>query len=137
MICSTLQAQPAADESAGVKVEVVRTESGWQLLRGGERYFVNGVGGSQNMELLAAVGGNSIRTWGVDENTIKVLDRAHALGLTVTVGIWMEARSQGGDYSNPELREKQLERIRTWVPKLKDHPALLIWGIGNESEVPN
>lgn len=121
-----------------VRVEVVQNENGqWTLLRDGKPYVVQGVGGHHNLPLLAEIGGNSIRTWGVGENTLEILDEAHRLGLTVTVGIWMEARSQGGDYTNPELRQKQLERIRTWVPKLKDHPALLIWGIGNESEVRN
>ncbi len=120
-----------------IKVEVVQTEGSWQLLRDDEPYFVKGVGGTENLELLATLGANSVRTWGVGDQTLAVLDRAHELGLTVTVGIWMEARSQGGDYTNEELKRKQLERIRTWVPKLKDHPALLIWGIGNESEVRN
>jgi hypothetical protein len=134
---SILLAPDVLAQSTAIPVEVRQVDGRWILLRGGAPYFVNGVGGTQNMELLAAIGGNSVRTWGVDENTIQVLDRAHELGLTVTVGIWMESRGQGGDYSNPELREKQLDRIRTWVPKLKDHPALLIWGIGNESEVRN
>lgn len=130
-------AQASVTRREAAPVEVRQIDGRWVLLRGGEPYHVNGVGGTQNMELLAAVGGNSVRTWGVDDSTIRVLDRAHELGLTVTVGIWMESRGQGGDYSKPELREKQLERVRTWVPRLKDHPALLIWGIGNESEVRN
>jgi hypothetical protein len=118
-------------------VTVERIDDGWQLIRNGEPYFVQGVGGYHNLELLASLGANSIRTWGIGENTREILDKAHELGLTVTLGIWMEARSQGGDYSDPAVREMQLERVRRWVPEFRDHPALLIWGVGNESEVRN
>ncbi|MEM9385629.1 MAG: glycoside hydrolase family 2 TIM barrel-domain containing protein [Pseudomonadota bacterium] len=115
-----------------VPVELRETAEGWQLYRGGEPYFIRGAGGDASLDALAAAGANSVRTWGgeVDE----VLDQAHALGLTVTVGIWLGHARHGFDYSNASQLEKQLERVREMVLRYRDHPALLLWGVGNEAE---
>ena len=115
-----------------IPVELQRTEAGWQLLRGGEPYFIHGAGGDGPLEQLAAAGANSIRTWGGDVGTL--LDDAHALGMTVTVGIWLKHERHGFDYSNPAQVAAQLEKAREMVLKYKDHPALLMWGVGNETE---
>ncbi|MDJ0794256.1 MAG: glycoside hydrolase family 2 TIM barrel-domain containing protein [Woeseiaceae bacterium] len=116
-----------------IPVELEKTEQGWQLLRGGEPYFIKGAGGSGSLELLAASGGNSIRTWSTD-GAGKILDQAHALGLTVTVGIWLGHERHGFDYTDEDQVREQLERAREAVLRYKDHPALLLWGVGNEME---
>lgn len=124
-----------------IKVEVVRTEKGWQLMRGGEPYFIKGTGGGVRMEMIAASGGNSFRTWGIHEDTLSNMDRAHELGLTVTLGFWLPHRGPKdnpvNDYADPEFRQKQLDRLRAAVLKFRDHPALLIWALGNETEQGN
>ncbi|MFN3939613.1 MAG: hypothetical protein ACK4IY_03435, partial [Chitinophagales bacterium] len=61
----------------------------WQLYRGGEPYYIKGVGGSQNLDYAAAIGANSMRTWSTD-NAQEILDKAHALGLTVMMGLWVQ-----------------------------------------------
>src|SRR5690606_6285056 len=61
-----------------------------------------------------------------------ILDEAHRLGLTVTLGISMATERHGFDYDNSEAVAEQLERVRQEVLQFKDHPALLAWGIGNE-----
>ena len=116
-----------------IPVELLKTEQGWQLLRGGEPYFIKGAGGSGSLELLAAAGGNSVRTWSTD-GAGEILDEAHALGLTVTVGIWLGHERHGFDYDDEDQVREQLERAREAVLRYKDHPALLLWGIGNEME---
>ena len=47
--------------------------NGFHLQRNGERFKIKGVGGETNLELLADLGGNSIRTWGIKENTEEML----------------------------------------------------------------
>ena len=116
-----------------IPVELKATEQGWQLLRGGEPYFIKGAGGSGSLEQLAAAGANSVRTWGAD-NVGPLLDEAHALGLTVTVGIWLGHERHGFDYNDETQVREQLERAREAVLRYKDHPAVLLWGIGNEME---
>ena len=122
-------------ELAGpVKVEVVRTDSGYQLLRDGKRYTVRGAGmGVDDIERFAANGGNSIRTWStLNEGTKELLDKAHAHGVTVALGLPVKAERHGFDYNDPEAVAGQLETVREEVLKYKDHPAVLAWLIGNE-----
>ena len=126
-------ALPVAVVSA--QVEVVETDGQFELRRGGSPYFIKGVGGDGSLEEFARAGGNSIRLWGVGGLGEK-LDAAQELGLTVTAGIWLGQVRQGFDWSNAESLIKQREHVRAAVEKFKDHPALLIWCLGNEMEDP-
>ncbi len=121
-----------ADGPSVVRVE--KTEDGYRLLRNGEPYFIRGTGGHLDMESFAAAGGNSVRTWGADDLE-GVLDKAHRLGLTVTIGIWLGHPKHGFDYGDEQQVREQLEKARAYVRRYKDHPALLLWGVGNEVEI--
>ncbi len=125
--------------SQAIPVELEKTEQGWRLLRGGEPYFIRGAGGTHSLEQLAAAGANSIRTWDAEnvrgaDDVGTILDEAHALGMTVTVGIWLGHERHGFDYDDPGQVAAQLDRARGIVERYKDHPALLLWGVGNEME---
>jgi beta-galactosidase/beta-glucuronidase len=122
-----LSAQPA-------KVEVKQGKNGYSLYRNGEPYYIKGAGGIQYFEKLKEYGGNSIRLW-TTENAKEFLDKAHSLGLTVTLGIYLKPERDGFDYSNKAEVKKQMDYIRSEVMRYKDHPALLVWGIGNELEL--
>lgn len=115
-----------------VTIEAAR--KGHRLILNGEPYFVNGVGGKEHLEELAEAGGNSIRTWSTGRSTKELLDRAHRNGLTVTLGVWLRRTGNGIDYSDPKAMERQVQSVRTAVERYKDHPALLIWALGNEME---
>jgi hypothetical protein len=120
----------------GSKVEIVTIEDGsFQLVRNGEPYYIKGAGGTVRLEELKRYGGNSIRTWGITEDTDKILDQAHKLGLTVSFGIWMGQERQGFDYNNQDAVKGQLDEFRRIVRKYKNHPAILIWGVGNEMDL--
>ena len=54
--------------------------------------------------------------------------------ITVTVGFWLGHERHGFDYSDKAQVAAQLESAREMVLKYKDHPALLMWGVGNEME---
>jgi len=124
----------ASQAKKPVPVTLEKTADGWRLLRDGKPYFIKGAGGGSNLQALAAAGGNSCRTWG-DENAEKLLDQAEKLGLTVTVGVWIGHIEHGFKYDDPAMVKGQLEAYRRAVRRLKDHPALLMWGIGNEMEI--
>lgn len=118
-----------------VRVEVKLNERGeYRFYRGGEEYFVKGGGGSEQWDELASIGGNSVRTWSTD-NAKEMLDKAHALGLTVMMGLWMQHERHGFDYDDKPKVQAQLEYFRKIVMEIKDHPALLLWGIGNEVDL--
>lgn len=124
----------ATVEAQAIKVEVQETENGWELLRDGQPYYINGGGGKTELKTLVEIGGNSFRTWSADEG-LKILDQAQELGLTVMMGLWVQHERHGFDYNNEVAVQKQLEKFTAIVKKLKDHPALLLWGIGNEVDL--
>ena len=119
-----------------VKVEVVKHDGKYQLLRNGKPYQVKGAGlADASLERLAAHGGNSIRTWStVDgpEGTLKLLDEAHELGITVSLCVYTGSERHDFDYYDEDAVSLQYEAIKLEILKYKDHPALLTWIIGNE-----
>lgn len=123
-------------ELTPVKVELVNEQDKFVLYRDGKPFYIKGAGLSEGkMKSLAEHGANSFRTWSVN-NGLKsgkeILDEAHKLGLMVCMGIDVGNERFGFDYNNEKAVKNQLERIREEVSELKDHPSLLIWGIGNE-----
>lgn len=120
-----------AQKQKPIKATIVETKTGFQLLRNGKPYFVKGAGGTNYIDRLKNYGGNSIRTWST-AGAGQILDEAHKLGLTVTLGLRVGVERHGFDYNDPKAVAEQLERLRKEVLQFKDHPALLAWGIGNE-----
>lgn len=115
----------------GRKVEIVEENGKYTLLRNGKPYFIKGAGGYTHFKKIKENGGNSVRVWHEDDAQ-RVLDEAHKHGLTVTLGLWMDREIEGFNYYDKEQVAKQLERLRKVVLRYKDHPALLMWGVGNE-----
>jgi hypothetical protein len=117
-----------------IKVEVAKKESGYTLVRDGEPYYIRGAGGHDYLEELQYLGGNSIRTWSA-EDAQEILDEAHKHGFTVMFGLWVQHERHGFDYNDEIAVQKQLERFTEIVRKYKDHPAILLWGVGNEVDL--
>ena len=121
----------------GEEPSVVRLErqgDRWQLVRNGEPYHIRGAAGPHSLDLLAQYGGNSTRTWGVGDDTLKRLDEAHRNGISVALGIWIEHEQKGFDFHDEEQVSEQVEKVLSAVRQFKNHPAVLLWGIGNEME---
>ena len=132
--------QATREGTAGSRVEVRKDESGaFTLIRNDQPYVVKGAGGLKHLRVLNESGGNSIRTWGVEhlEQTYDgkpLLDAAHELDISVTIGLWVHHERHGFEYEDPASIERQRNQIRNAVLKYKDHPAVLMWGLGNEME---
>ena len=114
-------------------VKIVPKGVGFQLLRNGQPYFIKGAGGDGSKTDLKAAGANSWRTWGSD-NMDDQLAQAQALGMTVTVGIWLGHQEQGFHYDNADAVAAQEEMARKTILRGRNSPALLIWALGNEME---
>lgn len=95
-------------------------------------FLVQGAGGGGRLDLLAALGGTTVRTWHTRDAA--ELDEAHAHGLVVMSGLSVAHERHGFDYSDRARVERQRAEILDLVARLKDHPALLLWGLGNETE---
>lgn len=128
-----MSATAGAADSQPVVVKLLSTKTGWQLTRDGQPYVIKGVGGDKQLDKLVAAGGNSIRTWSA-EKLQPILDEAHKLGLTVTVGLWLGHERHGFDYNNAEQVAAQYQAAEQTILSFKDHPAVLMWALGNEME---
>ena len=118
------------------KVELLKLPEKYQLTVDGEPFFINGAGVDLgSTKTLAEHGGNAFRTWRVDNgerSALEVLDEAEEYGLMVCMGIEVARERHGFDYDDIAAVAGQLEEIKQDILTLKDHPALLMWGIGNE-----
>ena len=108
----------------------------YTLLRGGQPYAIRGAG-IETLEFgkFAAHGGNSFRTWRTDSQLAtgrEVLDEAARHGLTVVMCIEIGRERHGFDYDDEQAVAEQFAYARDEVMRYKDHPALLVWMIGNE-----
>lgn len=119
----------SATESPTVVIKNVNGR--YQLLKNGEPYYIKGAGGYKFYDKLKECGGNSVRLWSTD-GAKEYMDKAQALGLTVTLGIDLGHERKGFDYNDKKAVQEQFERVKKQVLEFKDHPALIIWGVGNE-----
>jgi hypothetical protein len=118
------------------RVEIIQRANGEHvLLRNGEPYFIRGAGGWEFLDELVAAGGNSIRTWGAEHIDPAAFDEAQRRNLTVMAGLWLPHPREGFDYADAKQVSQLVTRLRAYVRRHKDHPALLLWGIGNEMEL--
>lgn len=124
---------PSSRLLAQTVVSVGQDFSGYRLFVDGSEFRIQGVGGDQHLELLAQLGGNCIRTWSTDRLD-EILEAAHRQRLKVCVGLWLGHTRHGFDYQSEVQVERQFKACLEAVAKYKDHPALLMWGIGNEME---
>jgi len=120
---------PAANGPSVVRIER-KPDGGFQLMRNGKPYFIKG-GGGQNPATLLAAGGNSVRGGGSAES----LDRMNAAGISVQYGLSIGKPRQDFDYSDKAAVAKQFDAALAVVKRLKSHPAILVWALGNESEL--
>jgi hypothetical protein len=118
------------------KVTLEKTDGKYRLFVNNEPFYINGAGLELgNISALAKHNGNSFRTWRTENgmrSALEVLDEAYSNGIMVSMGIEVARERHGFDYNDPAAVSAQLERIKQEILPLKDHPALLIWVIGNE-----
>jgi hypothetical protein len=123
-------------EPKAAKVTLQNVDGKFQLLVNSEPFYINGAGLEfGDIPSVAAHNGNSFRTWRTDNGQRsgqEVLDEALENDLMVTMGIDVARERHGFDYNDEVAVKAQLDSIKKQVLALKDHPALLIWGIGNE-----
>ncbi|MFB9054910.1 glycoside hydrolase family 2 TIM barrel-domain containing protein [Formosa undariae] len=117
-------------------VYLQKTPTGKQLMRHGFPFYIKGVSGTAYFKELAKIGGNTIRVYDTT-NVGHILDEAERYNLAVIVDIPLP---KFGKYYNPYSEESyniQLQKdVKRFVNKHKNHPALLIWNLGNELNYP-
>ncbi len=123
-------------ERKPARVKVENHGDGFRLSVNGEPFYIKGAGLEfGDIKSLAENGGNAFRTWRTEngkKSGKQVLDEAYQNGLMVCMGIEIARERHGFDYNDTAAVREQFERVKQEVLKYKDHPALLMWGIGNE-----
>lgn len=110
------------------KVNLIKGPAGYTLTVDDEPFFVKGAVGDSGLELIKEYGGNAIRS----NSSRKMLDEAERLGMKVLVNLPVLSQRDGFDYSDKAAVKEQFEKIIRIVEDLKDHPAVLMWALGNE-----
>jgi hypothetical protein len=109
-------------------VKISNRNNSWLLEVDGKPFYVKGVVGNSYLEKVSQYGGNSIRIGSQKEQ----LDKANQLGLKALVNLPARAERDGMNYDDTSEVRKQTDRIISIVKRTKDHPAVLMWAIGNE-----
>ncbi len=125
------QAEDRVQKISSGSVVIKKVKNNYQLYRNGEPYYIKGAGGYAYYEQLKQRGGNSVRLWST-VGAGEYLDKAHQLGLTVTLGLDMKLERHGFNYDDKKAVREQFEMLKKEILAFKDHPALLMWGVGNE-----
>jgi len=100
------------------------------LYRNGEPYFIKGaVTFRENIDKVKHYGGNSIR---MHRWNREYLDKAHEIGLSVLLHLPVKPERDGFDYDDEKSVKEQHDKIIGIVEEHIDHPAILIWELGNE-----
>jgi len=85
--------------------------------------------------ILAEAGVNHITGWDADKGYEQdkfdeiTLDYAHRHGIGVVMPFFLPAN---GDYEDRALLDGLLQEAALKIERFKDHPALRMWGVGNE-----
>lgn len=135
----TCQISSAKQANTGIVSLVKNPDGSFDLNRDGKCYFIkgaatmlNGNGADPEFSQLVAAGGNSVRTWGAADDPL-MFEAAYQKGLTVCAGLWLN-RPYEMDYNDPIQVQQQHDSLINYVNTNKDHPAILLWGVGNEYE---
>lgn len=109
-------------------VRIQPQANGYRLLVNGQPYTVKGFVGASQFDLAKAYGANSVRTYGGRDG----LDEAQRHGLTALVGLPIPGERDGMDWNDDARKAALKAELLGTVEALKNHPAVLIWDLGNE-----
>ena len=126
------------------EVKIAGKKENWVLFVDDKPFYIKGVGcglangkdGEDYLKLAKELGANCVRTWGTDQGNKEYLDRAWKYGLMVDAGIWLNwaDAEEGVTYiGENQYKKDKLNEALNYVREFKDHPAILMWNVGNEA----
>ena len=117
-------------------IVIKETNGKFELFIDGVPTYINGVGGTNRLDMAAANGSNAFRTWGGSKEQVKeILSLAKEHNMYVMQGISMTKDS--ARYFDEDYKERLRVEVRELAEAFKDDPNLLLWGIGNEIDLGN
>jgi hypothetical protein len=110
-------------------VTIDRDGSNFILRRDGVPYYIRGFVGQTRLELAHQYGGNSTRIY-TSRGAGQTLETVRLRGITLLLGI--ELSKVPADYTNEMYKTTKRTEVTNLLANYKDHPALLMWALGNE-----
>lgn len=126
-------------------VKVERLAAGYQYLVNGKADVIRGMGYNpkdldvtpeeaaaryhRDFKLMRESGVNTVIGWSEQAFDRTLLDVANQEGLGVVLPLELPVDV---DYRDWAVRARLMQRVTAWVSEYKAHPALRMWGIGNE-----
>ena len=93
----------------------------------------------KNFRKLQQLGVDTIRTWGVNEETPALLDLEQQFKIKVLLGLWLRHGRPGAEgdddfnwIDDEAGKQAQFDATLKHVRAFRSHPALWAWGLGNE-----
>ena len=127
---------PPPLQQAHQRVQVAQRGKGYTLLRDGQPFRIQGASGQPRyLRELAEAGGNCLRVY--DTLALgRVLDSAHQYGIAIIADLPLPKSRYLDFYRDPQRVSATYRAYRALVRRHKDHPALLMWMLGNELDFP-
>lgn len=82
-----------------------------------------------DMAALQSLGVNTVLGWDPAEFDEVLLDAAQRHGIGVIMPFDLDPDA---DYTDPALQQQLRDQVLAWVARYRNHPALRMWGLGNE-----
>ena len=82
-----------------------------------------------DMAALQQLGVNTVAGWDPNEFDEVLLDSAQRHGIGVVLPFDLDPDA---DYTDPLVRQQLHDQVLAWVRRYQNHPAVLMWGLGNE-----
>jgi hypothetical protein len=83
----------------------------------------------RDFSAMREIGVNTLEGWFQPQFDEVTLDEAHRHGLKVIMPFEL---NHDYDYSDPAVKAMFREQVAAWVLRYREHPAVLMWGPGNE-----
>ena len=122
------------DDVSGIVIK--KKDGKYQLFIDGAPIYINGVGGTNRLDIAAQNGANAFRTWGGSVEQVKnnlAIAKEHNMYVMQGIGLTKDSAS----YFKEEYKEKLRKEVAVLAETFKDDPNILVWGIGNEVDLGN
>ncbi|MEQ8703125.1 MAG: glycoside hydrolase family 2 TIM barrel-domain containing protein [Phaeodactylibacter sp.] len=134
--CEVQVTEPPQGRSTGQKVHIEKIAGHFTLSRNGQPFSIHGASGDPRyIRELARAGGNCLRVYDT-LNLAQVLDTAHYYGIAIIADLPLPKSQHLSFYRDQAKVKGQMNAYRSFVDRHKDHPALLMWMLGNELDFP-
>lgn len=133
VLAAGLAALLAAGPVQAASVHISGAPGDWKLTVDGQPFRIQGASAFEHIDAFVAAGGNTLRTYGAEHE--RMLEAAQAKGLKVIFGLDLAKPRKGFDYRDTTAVAAQESAVLADVARLKQHPALLAWALGNELDL--